>query len=149
MVCNNFCKTIYIYIFIFMYVWCLVAQSCPTHCDTLDCSPLGSSKGFFRQESLSGLSFPPLGDLPNMGIKSASPALDSLTRWASREALFVCVYTYKTYKTRENIFDYTYIKIETKKKIGVIYWGWQSIQVGDRWNGDFSSFKSCDILTVF
>ena len=33
------------------------------------------SMGFFRQESWSGLPFPPLGDLPHPGIKPMSPAL--------------------------------------------------------------------------
>ena len=33
------------------------------------------SMGFPRQEYWSGLLLPPLGDLPNPGIKSASPAL--------------------------------------------------------------------------
>ena len=37
--------------------------------------------GFFRQEYWSGLPFPPLGDLPNLGIEPTSPVLqaDSLT----------------------------------------------------------------------
>ena len=36
--------------------------------------------GFSRQEYWSGLPFPPLGDLPNLGIELVSPALkaDSL-----------------------------------------------------------------------
>ena len=33
------------------------------------------SRGFPRQENWSGLPFPPPGDLPNTGIKPASPAL--------------------------------------------------------------------------
>ena len=33
------------------------------------------SMGFPRQESWSGLPFPPQGDLPNPGMKPASPAL--------------------------------------------------------------------------
>ena len=38
------------------------------------------SMGFFRQESRSGLPFPPSGDLPDRGIEPVSPALqvDSL-----------------------------------------------------------------------
>ena len=35
------------------------------------------SMGFSRQESWSGLPFPSLGDLPDPGIKPASPALAS------------------------------------------------------------------------
>ena len=59
-----------------------VAQSCPTLCDPVDCSPPGSSvHGFSRQEYWSGLPFPSPGDLPNPGIEPRSPALraDALT----------------------------------------------------------------------
>ena len=35
------------------------------------------SMGFTRQEYWSGLPFPPPGDLPDPGIKSASPALQA------------------------------------------------------------------------
>ena len=52
------------------------AQWCPALCDPMDCSPQGSlSMGFSRQEYWSGLPFPSPGDLPNPGIKPASPAL--------------------------------------------------------------------------
>ena len=52
---------------------CLVAQLCPTICDSMDCSPPGSSLwGFSRQEYWSGLPGPPSGDLPNPGTESAS-----------------------------------------------------------------------------
>ena len=36
------------------------------------------STGFFRQEYWSGLSFPPPGDLPDPGIKPASPVSPAL-----------------------------------------------------------------------
>ena len=56
----------------------LVTQSGVTLCDPMDCSPPGPlSMGFSRQESWSGLPFPSLGDLPNPGIKSRSPTLQS------------------------------------------------------------------------
>ena len=61
-------------------VLCLVAQSCPTLCDPMDCSPPASSAmGIFHAKYWSGLPCPP-GDLPNPGIKPGSPALqvDSL-----------------------------------------------------------------------
>ena len=55
---------------------CLVAQSCPNLCDSMDCSPPGSSvQGFSRQEYWSGLPFPLPGDLPDPGIEPWSPAL--------------------------------------------------------------------------
>ena len=60
----------------------LVAQSCLTFCDPMDCivhqAPL--SLGFSRQEYWSGLLFPFPGDLPEPGIEPGSSALraDSL-----------------------------------------------------------------------
>ena len=45
------------------------------------------SMGFPRQEDWSGLSFPFPGDLPNPGIKHASPALAG--RFSTREASFM------------------------------------------------------------
>ena len=43
-------------------------QSCPTLCDSMDCSLPGSlSMGFSRQEYWSGLTFPSPGDLPDPG----------------------------------------------------------------------------------
>ena len=65
----------------FKIVPCMHAESlrlCPTLCNPLDCSPLGSlSMGFSRQEYWSGLPFPSPGDLPNLGIKPRSPALQA------------------------------------------------------------------------
>ena len=53
-----------------------VAQLYLTLCDPMDCSPPDSSvHGFSRQEYWSGLPCPPLGDLPDLGIKLGSPAL--------------------------------------------------------------------------
>ena len=61
-----------------LYVCVLVAQSCPTLCDPMGCSPPGSSVlGIFRQEVWSGLPFPPPGDLTDPGIKHASPAFQA------------------------------------------------------------------------
>ena len=55
-------------------------QSCLTLCDPMDCSPPGSSlsMGFSRQEYWSGLSFPPLGDLPNPGTEPMSLTFPAL-----------------------------------------------------------------------
>ena len=65
------------YIHIHMFIcWCLVAESCPTLCNSMDYSLSGSFvHGFPRQECWSELPFPPPGDLPYPGIKPASPAL--------------------------------------------------------------------------
>ena len=55
-----------------------VAQSCPTLCDPMDCSPAGSpSMGFSRQEYWSGVPFPSIGTLPDPGIEPRSPALQA------------------------------------------------------------------------
>ena len=62
-------------------VLCLVAQSCLTLCEPIDCNLPGSSVhgdspwGFSRQEYWSGLPCPPAGDLPNPGIEHRSLAL--------------------------------------------------------------------------
>ena len=53
-------------------------QLCPTVCNPVDYSPqVPLSMGFSRQEYWSGLSCPPPGDLPELGIKYRSPALQS------------------------------------------------------------------------
>ena len=61
---------------------CLVAQSCPTLCHPMECSPPGSSVhgDSPRQEYWSRLPCPPPGYLPNPGIEPRSPTLqvDSL-----------------------------------------------------------------------
>ena len=57
---------------------CAVPQLCPTLCDPVDYSPLGSlSMGFSRQEYWSRLSCPPPGDLPNPGTEAKSLALQA------------------------------------------------------------------------
>ena len=56
-----------------------IAQSCPTLCDSVDCSLPGYSLSmvFSRQEYWSGLPFPSPGDLPDPGIEPRSPALEA------------------------------------------------------------------------
>ena len=62
--------------YIYAYVKVLVAQSCPTLLDPMDCSPPGSlSRGFSKLEYRSGLPCPTPGDLHDLGIKPASAAL--------------------------------------------------------------------------
>ena len=58
-----------------MYV-CVCAQSCLTLSQPMDCGPqFPLSMESSRQEYWSGLPFPTLGDPPDPGIKSTSPAL--------------------------------------------------------------------------
>ena len=54
------------------------AQSCPTLCDPIDCSPPGSfDLGFYQTRILEwfAISISFSGDLPNPGLKPVSPAL--------------------------------------------------------------------------
>ena len=52
------------------FVCILVTQSCPTLCDSMDCSPPG-------KDTRVGMPFPSPEDLPNPGIKPGSPALQA------------------------------------------------------------------------
>ena len=55
-----------------------VAQSCPTLCDPMDCSPPGSSvHGILQTRILEWVAFSSPGDLPNPGIEPRSPALQT------------------------------------------------------------------------
>ena len=69
---------------------CFITKLCLTFCNTVDCSPPGSSvHGCPRQEHCSGLPFPPPGDLPHPGIKPLPPALAGgffTAHWATTEA---------------------------------------------------------------
>ena len=67
-------------------------QSCPTLCDVMADSPPGSlSKGFFRQESWSGLPCPSPGHLLDLGIELTSACISCtagrfFTHWVICEA---------------------------------------------------------------
>ena len=53
-----------------------VAQSCPTLCDSMDCSLPGSTVyGIFQAKILEWVAIPSPGDLPDPGIEPRSPAL--------------------------------------------------------------------------
>ena len=69
----------------------LVAQSCPTLSDPLDCRSAPRSVGFPRQEYWNRLPFPFPGDFPDPGIEPGSPALqaDSLPSDPPDKALAV------------------------------------------------------------
>ena len=61
----------------------LLAQSCLTLCNPMDCSLPGSlSMEFSRQEYWSGLPFPSPEDLPDPEIKPWSPALFSSVQFS-------------------------------------------------------------------
>ena len=87
----------------FHCVCVLVAQSFPSLCDLVDCSPPGSS---VWRRIRSWLPFPSLGDLPDPGIESRSCIPDrGLMPEPSRKASS-CVALYNLLCTfRENKFD--------------------------------------------
>ena len=56
----------------------LGAQSCPTLCDPIDCSPPGSSiHGILQARILDWIPFPSPEYLPNPGIEAESPVLQA------------------------------------------------------------------------
>ena len=56
----------------------LVAQSCPTLCNPIDCSPPGSSvHEIFQARILGWVAFLFPGDLPNPGIEPGCPELQA------------------------------------------------------------------------
>ena len=57
---------------------CLVAQSCPTLCDSMDCSPPGSSvHGILQARILECVAISFSRHLPDPGIRPGSPALQA------------------------------------------------------------------------
>ena len=79
-VCVNF--MVWILNFWTRYNWgpvlCLVAQSCPTLSDPMDCTPPASSvHGVLQARIQEGLPCPPPGDLPNPGVELRSPAFQA------------------------------------------------------------------------
>jgi len=79
-------------------VLCLVAQSCLTLWDFINCSPSVSSVhgNYSDKNNWSGLPCCPPGDLPNPGIKPRSPALQvkSLVSEPPGKPLFLyCLFT--------------------------------------------------------
>ena len=61
----------------FFGVCVLVTQLCPTLCDSMDCSPPGSSVYGILQARKGELPFPSPGDLPNPGMEPRSPTLQA------------------------------------------------------------------------
>ena len=80
----------------------LVAKSCPTLCNPMDCSPPGYCvHGFSRQEKWSRLPFSSLVDLPDPGIETMCPALRADSLVLSHQSLLIFIsyihYIYKLY----------------------------------------------------
>ena len=65
------------YVYVYICV-CLVAQSCLTLCDLMNCSPQAPlSMEFSRQEYWRGLPCPSSGDLPDPRIELMSPTMQA------------------------------------------------------------------------
>ena len=65
----------------------LVAQSCLTLCNSMDCSPPGSSvHGILQARILERVAIPSPGDIPNPEIKPRSPASQADSLPDTREA---------------------------------------------------------------
>ena len=86
------------YICRFVYICrCLVTKSCLTFCNTVDCSPPGSSvHGCPRQEYWNGLPFPSPRNLPDPGIEPQCPTLqvDPFTAEPVGKPMCVSTHTY-------------------------------------------------------
>ena len=73
---------------------CLIAQSCPTLCDPVDCSPPGYPvHGILQARTLEWVAIPFSRDLPDPGIEPGSPALqaDSLPTEPQGKPLYCLV----------------------------------------------------------
>ena len=73
---------LFVYLFWYWVAWkkkkVKVVQSCLTLCDTIDCSPPGSSvHRILQQEYCTGFSFPSPGGLPDPGSEPGAPALQA------------------------------------------------------------------------
>ena len=68
---------------------CLVSQSCPTLCDSMDCSLPGFSVHGDSPDKNTGvlLPCPPPRDLPNPGITPGSPSLQAYSLPSTRKPL--------------------------------------------------------------
>ena len=68
----------------------LVAQSCLTLCDPMDCSPPGSSvHGILQARMLEWVAMPSPGDLPDTEIESRSPALQAGSLPSEPQVVFI------------------------------------------------------------
>ena len=92
------------YTHMYMCICVLSCFSCPTLCELRESSLPGSSVyGIFQARILECVAMPSSGDLPNLGIKLSSPALqaDSLLLSHQRSPIYMYMY----------IFIYMYICI--------------------------------------
>ena len=83
----------------------LVAQSCLTLCDPMDCSPLGFSvPRIFQARTLKWIAIPFPGDLPDPGIEPRSPTLQVGSLSSEPNRPFIVV---KTEYNRALLFSFS------------------------------------------
>ena len=113
------------------FLCCSVTQSCPTLCDTVDCSSPGSlSMGVFRQEPWSGLL------CPNPGIEAGSPALAGRLLPRSHQgspSFSMCIHT-RTHQTDANMHQKA--------------WPENAVQRTKRKSPAFVPFKNCTEVMI-
>ena len=92
-------RLLYVYMCVYacIYVCAQLLQLCPALCDPMDCSLPSSCPWDSLGMNWSGLPCPPPGDLPDPGIKPASPALQDdsllLSNWESPcISICICIY---------------------------------------------------------
>ena len=110
----------------FMAIISEVAQSCPTLCDPVDCSPPGPpSMGFSRQEYWRGLPFPSPGELPDPGIEPRSPALQA----DSLPSEFLSIFPIKCWRghpkllgVRGEVLEGTHCRVSSTSVFAILSW---------------------------
>ena len=71
-------------------LWVLVAQSCPTLCDPMNCSPSGFSvHGILQARILEWVAILFSGYLPDPGMEPGASALQTDSVWATRDHLWL------------------------------------------------------------
>ena len=103
---------IYIYIHIYMK-WSEFAQSCPTLCDPMDCSPPGSSvHGIFQARVLEwvAISFYRGSSWPRDRTRVSHIVGRRFTVWATHTHIYIGIYAYRF---TCNTHTHTYIHIHT------------------------------------
>ena len=109
----------------------VVDQFCPTLCNPMDCSLLGSSvHGFLpsRQEYLSGLPFSSSGDLPDPGTEPESPACRQILYRLSNQKSFYCIANWISYAYTWDIPGGSAVKnMPALQEIWVRYLDWEDL----------------------
>jgi len=101
------------------YMYVLVSQSCPTLCDTTDCSPPGSFlHGIPQSRILEWVAIPlsRASSWPRGQTQVSSIVGRFFTIWAMREALYMCIYIWNV-DALCNIYIYIYISLSQIRSV--------------------------------